>query len=182
MMGLLDGMIKCTTVPITVVYSRAKMSEEINTKSKEQRVIVVKFGAKWCGPCNRSEPDYQNMRKDYNGKPIDFYSVDIENPPPELPRKISNLLQDITTIPLVVVFPPGDGQPTKIKPWKEDDVRLAIESVIIKPSPRKNEYFIRPGTSLSSSEEEALDEYLEGISDKASSEEDNDVEEFDVKK
>lgn len=139
--------------------------------SVSPRAVVVKFGAKWCGPCRRSEPDYENVRKDYAEKPVDFYSVDIENPPPELPTKISKIISTVTSIPLVVVFPPGDGEPTQIKPWKEDDVRLAIESVLPRPSARKNEYFIRPGTFLSSSEEEALDEYLEAMSDHEEQEE-----------
>lgn len=139
------------------------------------RVTVVKFGAKWCKPCLESEPAYKNVQKDYSGKAVDFYSVDIDNPDPQLPAKISDVITKIESIPFIMVFPPQNEESIVIKPWKEDDVRLAIESVLYRPSPRKNENFIKPGTFLDSSEEEELDMYLDGISDQEDS-----AEEFKV--
>lgn len=138
---------------------------ETLTNSSQKKVIVAKYGATWCGPCRRSEPFYEQVKKVYQDLPVDFYSVDIDNPSGEIPEFVTDLIDEITSVPYVVIFGTTEkSEPVRISGWKEADVRLAIETALPKKESKKNEYFIRPGTVLSSSEEEGLEKFVEGDS------------------
>ena len=43
------------------------------------RILVVKFGAAWCGPCNSLAPQFENLASSYAGNPdLAFASVDTD--------------------------------------------------------------------------------------------------------
>jgi len=44
------------------------------------RVIVVNLWATWCGPCRREVPDYEKVRKEYAGRPVEFIGLTTEDP------------------------------------------------------------------------------------------------------
>lgn len=126
------------------------------------RVIVAKYGAKWCGPCHRCNPDFAKIMDDYKDKKVDFYIIDIDEPSAKSPEKVIKCIDEISSIPYFAVFPADENEKkVSIVGWKESDLRLAIECALPKDKPRENESFIRPGTVLSSSEEDELDQYID---------------------
>lgn len=44
------------------------------------KVVVVNIWATWCGPCRREVPDYEKVRKEFAGKPVEFIGLTTENP------------------------------------------------------------------------------------------------------
>jgi thiol-disulfide isomerase/thioredoxin len=44
------------------------------------KVIVVNLWASWCGPCRAEIPDYEKVRKEYAGRPVEFIGLTTEDP------------------------------------------------------------------------------------------------------
>src|SRR2546423_15114067 len=44
------------------------------------KVVVVNLWASWCGPCRAEIPDYEKVRKEYGGKPVEFIGLTTEDP------------------------------------------------------------------------------------------------------
>ena len=45
----------------------------------DNKILVVKFGAAWCGPCNSLAPQFENLASSYAGNPdVAFFSVDVD--------------------------------------------------------------------------------------------------------
>lgn len=43
------------------------------------KVLVVNLWASWCGPCRREIPDFEEIRKDYSGRGVEFVGLTVEN-------------------------------------------------------------------------------------------------------
>ena len=46
--------------------------------SKPNRLIVVDYHAKWCGPCQRIAPLYNSLSVKHSSKHIDFLKVNVD--------------------------------------------------------------------------------------------------------
>lgn len=44
------------------------------------KVIVINLWASWCGPCRREVPEYEKVRKSYEGKDVEFVALTTEDP------------------------------------------------------------------------------------------------------
>ena len=44
------------------------------------KVVVVNLWASWCGPCRAEVPDYEKVRKEYAGRPVEFIGLTTEDP------------------------------------------------------------------------------------------------------
>jgi thiol-disulfide isomerase/thioredoxin len=44
------------------------------------KVLVVNLWASWCGPCRREIPDFEEIRRDYSGRGVEFVGLTTENP------------------------------------------------------------------------------------------------------
>ena len=44
------------------------------------KVLVINLWASWCGPCRREVPEYENVRKDYIGRDVEFIGLTTEDP------------------------------------------------------------------------------------------------------
>jgi thiol-disulfide isomerase/thioredoxin len=44
------------------------------------KVLVVNLWASWCGPCRREIPDFEEVRRDYSGRGVEFVGLTTENP------------------------------------------------------------------------------------------------------
>lgn len=66
---------------------------------KCEQLVVVKFGAAWCGPCKKLEPIVEEIAKGVSG--VKFASVDIDTET-EIPVKFG-----IMSVPTVLFFKGG---------------------------------------------------------------------------
>ena len=46
----------------------------------DDKVIVVNLWATWCGPCRMEIPDYEQVRKEYVGRSVEFIALTTEDP------------------------------------------------------------------------------------------------------
>lgn len=44
------------------------------------KVVVINIWASWCGPCRREVPDYEKVRKQFAGRPVEFIGLTTEDP------------------------------------------------------------------------------------------------------
>src|SRR6185369_15056864 len=44
------------------------------------KVIVINLWASWCGPCRREIPEYEKVRKSYEGRNVEFVALTTEDP------------------------------------------------------------------------------------------------------
>lgn len=44
------------------------------------KTVVVNVWASWCGPCRREVPDYENVRKEFAGRNVEFIGLTTEDP------------------------------------------------------------------------------------------------------
>jgi thiol-disulfide isomerase/thioredoxin len=44
------------------------------------KVVVINLWATWCGPCRAEVPDYEKVRKEFAGKPVEFIGLTTEDP------------------------------------------------------------------------------------------------------
>jgi thiol-disulfide isomerase/thioredoxin len=44
------------------------------------KVLVINLWASWCGPCRREVPEYEDVRKDYLGRDVEFIGLTPEDP------------------------------------------------------------------------------------------------------
>jgi thiol-disulfide isomerase/thioredoxin len=44
------------------------------------KVIVINIWASWCGPCRREIPEYEKVRKSYEGREVEFVALTVEDP------------------------------------------------------------------------------------------------------
>ena len=44
------------------------------------KVLVINIWATWCGPCRREVPEYERVRKSYEGREVEFVALTAEDP------------------------------------------------------------------------------------------------------
>lgn len=44
------------------------------------KVLVINLWASWCGPCRREVPEYELIRKEYQGRNVEFIGLTTEDP------------------------------------------------------------------------------------------------------
>jgi thiol-disulfide isomerase/thioredoxin len=44
------------------------------------KVLVINLWASWCGPCRREVPEYEEVRKDFLGRDVEFIGLTAEDP------------------------------------------------------------------------------------------------------
>ena len=44
------------------------------------KIVVINLWATWCGPCRAEVPDYEKVRREFAGKPVEFIGLTTEDP------------------------------------------------------------------------------------------------------
>jgi thiol-disulfide isomerase/thioredoxin len=58
------------------------------------KVLVVNLWASWCGPCRREIPDFEEVRRDYSNRGVEFVGLTTENPRTDEER-VRQFLRDV---------------------------------------------------------------------------------------
>jgi len=56
------------------------------------KVLVINIWASWCGPCRREVPEYEEIRKDYLARDVEFIALTPEDPA-EASQKVNNFVR-----------------------------------------------------------------------------------------
>ncbi|KAL3142307.1 hypothetical protein ABBQ38_002649 [Trebouxia sp. C0009 RCD-2024] len=67
---------RCSTATIKVV--ELSSDSHIAKAIASDKLSVLDFTAKWCGPCKMMAPEYEKMSKEF--PQASFYKIDIDNP------------------------------------------------------------------------------------------------------
>ena len=57
------------------------------------KVIVINVWASWCGPCRREVPEYDKVRKAYEGKEVEFIALTAEDR--SASNKVNKFVRDV---------------------------------------------------------------------------------------
>lgn len=86
---------------------------------KENEVVVMDFGAEWCGACNALLPILKNVEKNYPS--VCFASVDVDEE-----EELATLFK-IRSIPFVAIFKNGNIIETFLGVHDEDYISRILE-------------------------------------------------------
>jgi len=68
---------------------------------KSEKVVIIEFGATWCGPCKLLKPVLDKINTDYSGKHVKIITIDVD-----LSKELSNHLL-VNEIPLLLFYQNG---------------------------------------------------------------------------
>lgn len=70
------------SLPPSFINRRIQMLDNgsLRLADYDKKVIVINLWATWCGPCRMEVPDYEEVRKEYDGHNIEFIALTTENP------------------------------------------------------------------------------------------------------
>ena len=70
------------SLPETLLERRIRTLENNNFRLADfqGKVMVINIWASWCGPCRKEIPEYENVRKDYVGREVEFIALTTEDP------------------------------------------------------------------------------------------------------
>jgi len=71
--------------------------EHRNKLINENEIVVIKYGAEWCGPCKRIKPDYDKMCKDDVSNRCVYLTEDID-------EEYDEYSEDIISIPAFHIY------------------------------------------------------------------------------
>lgn len=92
---------KSLQVGQTVPEAKFKIAgKDVKLSEYRGSVVVLKYGAEWCGPCKAMKPHEKEMKDRLKGAPFVYLSVDVDENP-EIAQ-----LWSIATIPRIFVLDP----------------------------------------------------------------------------
>ena len=59
------------------------------------KVVVINLWASWCGPCRREVPEYEKVRKSYEGREVEFIALTTEDPN-ESSNEVNKFLRQVS--------------------------------------------------------------------------------------
>lgn len=57
------------------------------------KIVVINLWATWCGPCRAEVPDYEKVRREFAGKPVEFIGLTTEDPS-KAAEKVKQFVRD----------------------------------------------------------------------------------------
>jgi thiol-disulfide isomerase/thioredoxin len=59
------------------------------------KVVVINIWASWCGPCRQEIPEYEKVRKSYEGRDVEFVALTTEDPR-DAAERVNKFLRQVT--------------------------------------------------------------------------------------
>jgi thiol-disulfide isomerase/thioredoxin len=84
------------TLPDSLMKRELRSLEKGNFRLADfgGKVLVVNLWATWCGPCRREIPDFEEVRRDYASRGVEFVGLTTENPRTDEGR-VREFLRDV---------------------------------------------------------------------------------------
>ena len=99
-----------------------KSVAELQKLLSENRKVIIKFEATWCGPCHAFAPVFSRMAEESAGK-IVFCKVDVDD------AEEVAAIEKITCMPTIKTY--FEGKPQKVVLGaSERDVQAAIDALL----------------------------------------------------
>jgi thiol-disulfide isomerase/thioredoxin len=70
--------VKENEVAPAVVMPSLKDASTIDLSQLRGKVVLLDFWASWCGPCRKSLPLYNDLRKNFAGQPFEIVAVSVD--------------------------------------------------------------------------------------------------------
>jgi thioredoxin 1 len=83
-------------------YEEVQTEEQFNKILKKNDLVIVDFGATWCGPCKRIAPKFEKLAE--NNQDIKFIKIDVDTE--DLSNVVSKYVK--SGIPHFVTFKKGE--------------------------------------------------------------------------
>jgi len=81
--GKLSALAALTSLPESVLNRKLQSLDKGQTFRLSDfggKVLVINLWATWCGPCRMEVPEYEQVRKKYAGREIEFVALTVEDP------------------------------------------------------------------------------------------------------
>lgn len=106
------------------------MVKNIESKSEFEKIknsknfLVLDFWAQWCGPCKQFKPIFEEVSKDFEGKNVEFYKLDID--------ENSEVAEEygIMSIPTIIVLKDKEKIKENVGALGKEDFKDFVESVL----------------------------------------------------
>ncbi len=98
-----------------------KISQNEFDQVKAEKIALVDFSAKWCGPCNMLAPVLEEVSDEMSGK-VAFYNIDVDDNP-----DIANEY-GIMSIPALIIFKDGEKAAMQVGYQPEDGIKAFINA------------------------------------------------------
>lgn len=99
------------------------ISEEEFDQATASGLVLIDFGAEWCGPCKTMLPILQRLGQELEGK-LALYTVDIDHSPSLASR------HGVMSVPTMLVFKEGKAVDRIVGTVTEGNLRKKIQSYL----------------------------------------------------
>jgi len=89
-------------------------------KATSTGLVLIDFGAEWCGPCKTMLPVLQRLSQELDGR-LSVYSVDIDQSPDLAAR------QGVMSVPTIVLFKQGKAVERIVGSVTEGNLKRKLE-------------------------------------------------------
>ena len=100
-----------------------KISQNEFAQVKNEKIALVDFSAKWCGPCNMLAPVLEEVSEELSGQ-VAFYNIDVDDNP-DIASEYG-----IMSIPALILFKNGEKVAMHVGFQPEDGIKAFINSQI----------------------------------------------------
>jgi thioredoxin 1 len=97
--------------------------EQLDKVLRDHEVVLVDFGAEWCGPCQKMRPIVRKLERDYRGQ-VAVVEVDIDQAR-ALARKYS-----VSAVPSFLVFRGGEVKEVIVGMQEREDLEDALKKAL----------------------------------------------------
>lgn len=106
--------------PVKTSYTKAEFDKLITS----EKVVIIEFGAVWCGPCKMLKPVLDKISTDYSSKGVKIITIDVDDS-----KALSNELM-VNEIPLLLFYKDGKLMEQMIGFNPENIIKQSIEKYL----------------------------------------------------
>lgn len=108
-----------------------KTSEELMSILKNSKCVVIKFSAKWCGPCKNPKflNSYNELKENYKNSDVVFFEFDVDDNEDLVNDEKFNF--NISSIPMIKIYNNGKKFSEYLGTVFLKEIRTDIDNLVI---------------------------------------------------